>query len=107
MSDGSEAVLISYDVRSDRFDSMYERNKFYRGLFGYKQTVRRNDTVYHYDKDGLLDTLPHIKVEDSVVIIRRDDLQPVTAYFHEWDGKVDVQMYKIQLEDTTIEDKGQ
>lgn len=108
MSDGTKAVLISYDVRSDRFESRSERNTFYRGLFGYKRTVRRNDKVYRYDKDGLLDKLPHIKVEDSVFIIRRNDVQKINTYFHEWTGKVDVQMYKIKLEDTRItDDNGQ
>jgi hypothetical protein len=99
-----KAVLLSYDVRSDRFETRSERNTFFRGLFGYKRTVRRNDTVYHYDTDGLLDEIPHIKVEDSVFIIRRRDMQPFKEYFREWTEKVDVQMFKIKLEDTRITD---
>lgn len=102
MSD-RKAALISYDARSDQFDSMYERNKFYRGLFGYKQTVRRNDKVYHYDKDGLLDEVPHIKVEDSVFIIGREHLNKFRTYFTQWSGKVDVQTFKITLDDTRID----
>ncbi len=104
MAGGKKAVLLSYDVRSDRFESRSERNTFYRGLFGYKRTVRRNDTVYHYDTDGLLDEVPHIKVEDSVFIIRRSDAPQFKTYFTDWTGKVDVQMYKIKLEDTRITD---
>lgn len=99
---GQKAVLISYDARSDRFDSMYERNKFYRGLFGYKQTVRRNDKVYHYDKDGLLDEVPHIKVEDSVFIVPRKKRSMFRDYFQRWRGKVEVHMFKITLEDRNI-----
>lgn len=107
MSKGQKAVLISYDARSDRFDSMYERNKFYRGLFGYKQTVRRNDKVYHYEKGGLLDEVPHIKVEDSVFIIRRTHVEKFQTYFQEWSGKVEVQTFNIKLEDKRIGDKKQ
>ncbi len=104
MVDGEKAALISYDARSDRFDSMYERNKFYRGLFGYKQTVRRNDKVYHYEKDGLLDEVPHIKVEDSVFIIHREDLNKFQTYFKQWSGRVDVQVFHITLDDARIND---
>lgn len=101
---GRKAALITYDARSDRFDSMYERNQFYRGLFGYKQTVRRNDKVYHYEKGGLLDEVPHIKVEDSVFIIRREHLNKFRAYFNQWSGKIETCVYKIKLEDTKIKD---
>lgn len=103
MSGGKKAALISYDANSKQFESMYERNKFYRGLFGYKQTVRRNDKVYEYEKGGLLDEVPHIKVEDSVFIINRGHLDRLQAYFAEWEGKVDVKVFKIKLEDTRIE----
>lgn len=103
MSDGKEAVLIAYDAKSKQFDSMYERNKFYRGLFGYKQTVRRNDKVYRYEKGGLLDEVPHIKVEDSVFIVKRSHLNKFRTYFDQWSGKVEVQTFKIKLEDRSIE----
>lgn len=91
--------MYAYDAKGKRFDSRSERNKFYRGLFGYKQTVRRNNKVYRYEKPGLLGTIPHIKVEDSVFIVHRGRRQPFTQYFSSWAGKVDVKTFNMILED--------
>ncbi|MDY6777717.1 MAG: hypothetical protein SVU32_03565 [Candidatus Nanohaloarchaea archaeon] len=92
------AVLISYDTRKDRFDSLYDRNKFYRGLFGYKQKVRENDKVYRYEKEGLIDRIPSIKVEDSVIIIARENLARLEEYFDKWGDKVEYKTYKVILD---------
>lgn len=99
---GQNAALVTYETKRDRFDSRSERNKFYRGLFGYKRTVRRNDTVYKYDKDGLLDAVPHIKVADSVFLVKREDLNKFRQYFDRWSGKIETDLYRIKLENRRI-----
>ncbi|MFB6076605.1 MAG: hypothetical protein ABEK12_00555 [Candidatus Nanohaloarchaea archaeon] len=99
MSGGAEAALVTYRARGDRFDSRSERNKFYRGLFGYRRTVRRNDTVYEYEKDGLMDDIPHIKVADAVFIVPRSHLDRVRDYLRDWTGKVEFRVFMIVLED--------
>lgn len=97
------AVLFTYEAPLERFDSRSERNRFYRGLFGYRRTVRRNDRVYRYEKSGLMGDIPHIKVADSVFIIHRDNLQKVETYLDKWVGKVSYDVYRIRLEDHTLE----
>jgi hypothetical protein len=92
------ALLIAYDTDRDRFDSLYERNKFYRGLFGYKQTVRKDEKVYHYEKEGLLGKIPSIKVEDSVIIIAQRHRDRFIEYLDEWGGKVQYTTYPVILD---------
>jgi hypothetical protein len=95
-----EATLIAYDTKRDNFSSLYERNKFYRGLFGYKQTVKENGKVYKYDKPGLLGSVPHIKVDDSVIIVADDNAQQFKDYLQEWGDKVAYKTYKVLLDKT-------
>lgn len=93
------ATIITYTTRQEAFASRSERNRFYRGLFGYRQVVRRNDKVYRYEKPGLMDEVPHIKVADAVVIVERGDADQVTGYLDGWGGKVAYESYPIVLED--------
>lgn len=95
---GVEAVLVSYETHGDRFESRGERNAFYRGLLGYRQTVRRNDTVYRYDKDGVLDQVPHIKVADSVFLVSRGAYGTLEDYLDEWGRKVTVKTFEVTLQ---------
>ena len=36
-----KAVLICFNIQSDKFKSNYERNKFFRGLYGWKQMIKK------------------------------------------------------------------
>lgn len=92
------ATLITYETDRNKFSSLSERNKFYRGLFGYTQTVKENGSVYHYEKDGIIDTIPHIKVADSVFILPEDEAEALREYLQKWGEKVQHKAYKIQLE---------
>ncbi|MDY6776855.1 MAG: hypothetical protein SVQ76_01990 [Candidatus Nanohaloarchaea archaeon] len=94
-----EAALITYETRLERFESRSERNRFYRGLYGYRRKVRRNEEVYRYEKPGLVGETDHLKVSDSVFIVRREDLEKFRKYFEEWVGKVEHEIYMIELED--------
>lgn len=99
---GFDASLLTYKTHRDRFDSMYERNQFYRGLFGYKQTVKRNGKTYEYDKDGLMDEVPNVRIDDSVFIIHRDCRDEVEAYFVEWGEKVTHHIFRVVIEDSSM-----
>jgi len=100
-----EAALVSYNTKRKNFESVYERNKFYRGLFGYKQTVRKNGKEYEYEKEGLLDELPHIRIEDSVFITPTHCISRVESYFDEWGEKVSKHIFTVILEDESIIDQ--
>jgi len=98
----TEASLLTYSTEKKNFDSVYERNKFYRGLFGYKQTVKKNGKTYEYDKDGLMDEIPNIRIDDSVFIIAKKRTGEVKEYFMEWEPKVSYHIFTVMIEKEEI-----
>lgn len=97
-----ECCLVTYNTRRENFESVYERNKFYRGLFGYRQTVKRNGKTYEYEKDGIMDEIPHARIDDSVFIIAEGDENPIKEYFMEWDEKVSHHIFSVKVEDQDL-----
>jgi hypothetical protein len=96
------ASLLTYDTRREKFESVYERNKFYRGLFGYKQTVKKNGKTYHYEKDGIMDEIPNVRVDDSVFIVPDSSVKKIQNYFSQWGDKVNHRLFTVILEDKNI-----
>jgi hypothetical protein len=101
----TEASLLTYSTEKKNFDSVYERNKFYRGLFGYKQTVKKNGKKYEYDKDGLMDKIPNLRIDDSVFIIAKNRTGEVREYFVEWEPKVSYHIFTVLIDNQEILEK--
>lgn len=95
---GNVAVLISFNTHSDKFESNYERNKFFRGLYGWTQVIRKESSEYRYERDGLLNEIPHIKVDSSVFIVALQEMQRVLSYMEEWEDKIDYDFFKVLLD---------
>ncbi len=96
---GKKAVLISFDTIPEKFDSNYDRNKFFRGLYGWKQVIPKNkDESYSYKREGVLDAVPHIKVADSAFIIPSEGIESIMRYFEEWSDKVVCDIMHITLD---------
>ncbi|MFB6245494.1 MAG: hypothetical protein ABEJ03_04070, partial [Candidatus Nanohaloarchaea archaeon] len=95
----------TYDTHSKEFDSVYERNKFYRGLFGYKQTVKKNGKEYEYEKDGLMDEIPCMRIDDSVFVLAKKYTEEVNEYFEDWGSKVTHRIFTVILDDREIIDR--
>jgi len=100
-----EASLLTYNTEREKFESVYERNKFYRGLFGYKQTVKKNGKKYKYDKDGLMDRIPNVRIDDSVFILPESEEKSVEEYFSKWGDKVSYHIFTVMIDDKKILDK--
>ena len=103
-----KAVLICFNIRSEKFDSNYERNKFFRGLYGWKQMIKKEtadgkEKTYVYDRGGLLDEIPHKKVDQSSFFIDNDDADEIFRFFDEWADKVMLNAFKVILEDNIFE----
>ena len=92
-----KAVLFSYHTNSKEFASPSERNKFFSGLHGRKQIVRKGDGEYIYRRKGLLDIVPHIKVDDSVFIVDREKARIVVKFFEEWQEKIGFKQFIVLL----------
>ncbi|MBI5347560.1 MAG: hypothetical protein HZB66_03045 [Candidatus Aenigmarchaeota archaeon] len=96
---GKKAVLISFDTIPEKFESNYERNKFFRGLYGWNQTIPKNkNESYSYRRRGVLDEVPHVKVADSAFIIPLNEAEKIARYFEEWSDKVMCEMMRITLD---------
>ena len=104
-----KAVLICFSVKSGRFESHYERNKFFRGLYGWKQMIAKKIVVgekprmqkefYTYRREGLLDEMPHKKVDQSSFIVPEDDSDRIINFMEEWHNKVIWKTFKVLLEE--------
>jgi len=109
MKEEKRGVLIAFSVQSSKFESHYERNKFFRGLYGWKQTVRKQviiskkqkpqEKVYTYRREGLLDDIPHEKVDQSSFIVPEDDFGKINKFFKEWRDKVMWKSFKVLLDE--------
>lgn len=102
MEKEKKAVLISFSVKSNKFENNYERNKFFRGLYGWTQTIIKSKKVYEYRREGILDDIPHEKVDQSSFLIPEDDFDKITEFFEEWGNKVIWKTFKVLLEDEDI-----
>ena len=92
------AMLICFHIHSEKFQSNYERNKFFRGLYGWKQIIRRGDSEYEYHREGLLNEVPHIKVDNSVFIVALEEMKKILKYMKEWEDKIDYEFFRVLLE---------
>jgi len=109
MKEEKKAILFAFSVQSSKFESHYERNKFFRGLYGWKQMVRKEvivskkqgpkEKVYTYRREGLLDEMPHEKVDQSSFIVPEDDFVKITKFFNEWRNKVIWKSFKVLLDE--------
>jgi len=92
-----QVVIITFHTKSDKFDSNYERNKFFRGLHGWKQIVPSDKKRYLYKRSGLLDEIPHAKIADSVFMIAMENMNRMLRYFEQWENKIDYEMTEVMM----------
>ena len=92
------AVLISFDTLRDKFQSPSERNRFFWELHGRRQVVIKKAVRYEYEKEGLLEEIPNIKVADSVFIVAMEHMKRMEEFFKEWQNKVEVEMFPVLLD---------
>jgi hypothetical protein len=97
-NNGKMGILISFDTQSQKFESHSERNKFYSMLYGRKQIVIRNSSRYEYRREGILDEIPHIKVDSSVFIVAMEHLRRMERFFDDWEDKVMFKTFPVLLD---------
>lgn len=104
-----KAMLFAFSVKSEKFQSSYERNKFFRGLYGWKQVIKKEvivqkgkepeKKVYEYQREGILGEMPHKKVDQSSFIVPVDDFDKIEKFMKEWRNKVIWKAFKILLDE--------
>ena len=96
------AVIVTFDTVAKRFDSDYERNKFFRELHGWNQVVPHGNKRYEYRRPGLLDEIPHVRVADSAFIVAMEHMKRVEAFFDTWHEKVNCDMMRIMMQERDV-----
>ena len=95
---GNTAILISFDTVREKFESASERNRFYWELYGRRQVVIKQSGRYEYDREGVLEDIPHIKVADSVFIVAMENMKRMMEFFKEWHDKVEFETFPVLLD---------
>jgi hypothetical protein len=93
------AILISFDTVKEKFESPSERNRFFWELHGRKQVVIKQSGRYEYNKEGLLEEIPNIKVADSVFIVAMEHMKRMQEFFNEWQDKVEFESFPVLLDE--------
>ena len=93
-----KAILISFSTRSKEFESNYDRNRFFRALYGWKQTINSQNKKYIYERQGLLGDIPHIRVDHSMFIIMEEHMRMMREFLEEWEEKVDWHLFNVLLD---------
>jgi hypothetical protein len=101
MGISKKGVLITFTVQGSRFRSVSERNKFFKELYGWKQIITKEKRAYVYRREGILDTIPHMKVDQSSFIVDEDDFDKIFEFFEEWKEKVLWRTFKVLLDEKT------
>jgi hypothetical protein len=98
------AILISFDTLREKFESASERNRFYWELYGRKQVIVKQSGRYEYDREGLLEEIPNIKVTNSVFIIAMEHLKRMMKFFNEWEDKIELKTFPVLLDEKEKEE---
>jgi hypothetical protein len=101
-----KAVLFAFTLKSSKFSSSYEKVKFFKALYGWKQVVPSKKSKYEYERPGLLKEIPHLKVDQSSFIVSEDFTDRVIEFFEEWADKIIWKSFKVLLEEDLEEDYG-
>jgi hypothetical protein len=99
-----KCVLVCFSVNSNRFESVSERNNFFKQLYGWNQKIVKKKKTYIYRRNGLLDNVPHIKIDQSSFIIPEEEFNKVFNFFEQWSKKVIWKTFKILLEEKESEE---
>ncbi len=94
-----KAVLITFSTKSKKFKNVYERNAFFKQLYGWKQKITKGEKVYYYERKGILQETKFIKIDESTFIVDERDFEKVENFLKKWRDKVIWKCIKIILED--------
>src|SRR3989344_1746651 len=98
-----QAVLISFDTDSEKFDSNSERNKFFQDPEGRSKIFGKKSSRYVYEREGVLDTIPHLNVAQSVFIVMQENLRAMEEFFSQWEDKVQVKTFPVMITGEELE----
>ena len=92
-------MLICFSTRGKKFRNSSERNRFFKELYGWEQRLRKGRNTYVYKRNGLLDEIKHLKLDQSTFLIEESEVEKILEFFRAWEKKVMWRMLKVILEE--------
>ncbi len=92
-----KGVLITFSVKTQKV-SPSEKTIFFRKLYGWKQVVPAEEKTYEYERPGILDEVPHEKVDQSSFLVPENHFEEIEEFFEEWHSKVIWKTFKVLLD---------
>jgi len=93
-----KAVMFTFTMKSSGVSNS-EKTKFFKELYGWTQTVPGGKKKYVYHREGVLEDVPHEKVDQSSFLVPESDAEEVMEFFDEWHKKVMLRTFKVLLDD--------
>ena len=91
-------ILIAFSIKTEKIKNNSEKSRFFKELYGWTQTVPKENKTYSYYREGVLDEMPHVKVAKSSFVIPEDNFDEITDFFEEWSNKVIWRTFKVLLD---------
>lgn len=95
-----KGVLIAFSIKTEKTNGS-EKTKFFKQLYGWTQSVPKENKTYTYERKGMLDEMPYVKVNQSSFIVPEDNFDRVFEFFEEWSNNVMWKNFKILLDEET------
>ncbi len=94
-----KGILITFSINTQKVNPT-QRTVFFRKLYGWKQVVPNEETEkkYEYERPGILDEVPHEKVNPSSFIVPEDQADKIFEFFNEWSNKVMWRTFEVLLD---------
>jgi len=92
-----KAILICYSFESKKGKD-YQRVKFFKSLYGWKQVIKKKKK-YVYKREGLLDRIPHLKIDQSSFIVPEKFEEEILNFMKEWKDLVCFKKFKVLIDE--------
>lgn len=92
-----KGVIFTFSMKSARVSNS-EKTKFFKELYGWTQTVPGGKKKYVYHREGVLEDVPHEKVDKSSFLVPEDSAEDLMEFFDEWSKKVMFRTFRVMLD---------
>jgi hypothetical protein len=92
-----KGIIFTFSMKSARVSNS-EKTKFFKELYGWTQTVPGGKKKYVYHREGVLEDVPHEKVDQSSFLVPEDNADELMEFFDEWSKKVMFRTFKVMLD---------
>lgn len=92
-----KAVMFTFTMKSASVTNS-EKTKFFKELYGWTQTVPGGKKKYVYHREGVLEDMPHEKVNQSSFMVPENDAERMMEFFDEWGKKVMLRTFNVLLD---------